>query len=119
MRRAIAILLAALFSFSLLTPLLLADARTQLPSCCRRGGTHRCAAATNAQTSTPTFAARCSLYASTHTVLHLTSGIAPASRSHSLSIPVTRAAALRFASPVHTAFSGASFQRRGPPSLLQ
>ena len=117
MRRAIAILLAALFSFSLLTPLLLADARTELPSCCRRGGAHHCATAT--QTGAPTFAARCSLYASPHTVLNLTPGAEPLPHSHALPVPVTLAAAVPLTSPSHTAFSGARFHRRGPPSFLQ
>jgi hypothetical protein len=44
MRRALAILLLALFSFPLITPALFAsDEDSNLPACCRRGGKHHCA----------------------------------------------------------------------------
>src|SRR5579863_4943018 len=45
MRRALAFLLAALFSFELIAPALLADAASDLPACCRRNGKHHCAMA--------------------------------------------------------------------------
>jgi hypothetical protein len=45
MRRALAILLAALFSFELIAPALLADAASDVPACCRRNGKHHCAMA--------------------------------------------------------------------------
>ena len=35
-------LVLALFSFSLISPALLADAESNLPACCRRAGHHRC-----------------------------------------------------------------------------
>ena len=44
MRRMSAILLMALFSFSLISPAVFAsDAESNLPACCRRGGNHHCA----------------------------------------------------------------------------
>lgn len=44
MRRAFATLLLALFSFSLISPAVLAsDPESNLPACCRRGGKHHCA----------------------------------------------------------------------------
>ena len=44
MRRALATLLLALFSFSLISPALLAsDPESNLPACCRRDGKHHCA----------------------------------------------------------------------------
>jgi hypothetical protein len=44
MRRALATLLLALFSFSLISPAVLAsDPESNLPACCRRDGKHRCA----------------------------------------------------------------------------
>jgi len=44
MRRGFAMLLVALFSFSLIAPAVFAaDAGSQLPACCRRGGQHGCA----------------------------------------------------------------------------
>ena len=42
MRRALASLLLALFSFPLMLPMLRADAASSLPSCCRREGKHKC-----------------------------------------------------------------------------
>jgi hypothetical protein len=44
MRRVLALLLMALFSFSLISPAVFAsDPDSKLPACCRRGGTHHCA----------------------------------------------------------------------------
>ena len=45
MRRAFASLLLAVFSFPLIAQSLLANAVSELPSCCRRSGKHRCAMA--------------------------------------------------------------------------
>jgi hypothetical protein len=42
MRRAPAILLVFLFSFSLIAPALFVDAESNLPACCRRYGKHHC-----------------------------------------------------------------------------
>jgi hypothetical protein len=42
-RQACAIVLAVLFSFSLISPALFADSPSNLPSCCRREGKHHCA----------------------------------------------------------------------------
>ncbi len=42
MRRAPAILLVFLFSFSLIGPALFVDAESDLPACCRRDGKHHC-----------------------------------------------------------------------------
>jgi hypothetical protein len=44
MRRALAITIVLLFSFSLAAPLFAIDAATGLPECCRRSGLHHCAA---------------------------------------------------------------------------
>lgn len=44
MRRTLALLLMALFSFSLISPAVFAsDPDSKLPACCRRGGKHHCA----------------------------------------------------------------------------
>ncbi len=44
MRRTLALLLMALFSFSLISPVVFASDRdSKLPACCRRGGKHHCA----------------------------------------------------------------------------
>ncbi len=43
MRRALACLVLALFSFPLISPVLYASGRPELPACCRRTGKHHCA----------------------------------------------------------------------------
>lgn len=43
MRRALASFLLAVFSFPLIAPVVFADAESNLPECCRRGGKHHCA----------------------------------------------------------------------------
>jgi hypothetical protein len=67
MRRALAILLMALFSFPLISPALFAsDADSNLPACCRRGGKHHCAMmAMGSESPSPgrsAQAGRCSLF---------------------------------------------------------
>lgn len=42
MRRAPAILLLLVFSFSLIPPAVFADSESKLPACCRRDGKHHC-----------------------------------------------------------------------------
>jgi hypothetical protein len=42
MRRALALLLLAVVGSPLITPLLLAGSRAELPACCRRDGKHHC-----------------------------------------------------------------------------
>jgi len=44
-RRVFAALLLALCSYSLISPIVLASAASDLPACCRRDGKHRCAMA--------------------------------------------------------------------------
>lgn len=46
MRRALALFLLAVIGLPLITPLLLADLRPELPTCCRRNGKHHCEMAT-------------------------------------------------------------------------
>jgi hypothetical protein len=43
MRRAVAISLMMLFSWTLIAPLAAADSEANLPACCRRNGKHHCA----------------------------------------------------------------------------
>jgi hypothetical protein len=60
MRRVSAILLMAMFSFSLIVPAFSVDSESNLPACCRRSGAHHCAMASgmgHASSSGPAFAA--------------------------------------------------------------
>jgi hypothetical protein len=53
-RRALAVLLLGLFSFSLIPPsAFAADPEAGLPACCRRNGKHRCAIAVEGSSSGP------------------------------------------------------------------
>jgi hypothetical protein len=66
MRRASAMLLVGLFSFSLISPSVFAsDADSKLPACCRRDGKHHCARmATESESSSgpAVQAGRCSFF---------------------------------------------------------
>jgi hypothetical protein len=60
MRRALASLLLALFSFPLIFPVLSAETAGNLPACCRREGQHHCVmAAQTANSGSPSIQARC------------------------------------------------------------
>jgi len=64
-RRLFAILLVALFSFSLIAPALSSGAETNVPECCRRAGKHHCSLGSgSALPSGPVFNAggHCPLY---------------------------------------------------------
>ena len=58
--------LLAAFSFPLIAPAVFADAQSNLPECCRRGGKHHCAMASDdapvADVSLRTTPQRCPLY---------------------------------------------------------
>jgi hypothetical protein len=67
MRRALASLLLAVFSFPLIAPAVFADAEPNLPECCRRNGKHHCAmtsdeAASNASAIPQLVQQRCPSY---------------------------------------------------------
>lgn len=53
MRRVLALLLLALFTFPLIAPVFAEDAEWQLPACCRRDGKHHCAMFSNMETQGP------------------------------------------------------------------
>ena len=57
MRRRFAILLLALFSFSLLSPAFGGDSEANLPACCRRSGKHHCSMGADAPRSGVAFTA--------------------------------------------------------------
>jgi hypothetical protein len=120
MRRVLASLLVALFSFSLIAPAVFAsDADSKLPACCRRNGKHHCMMAeTESPTGPAVHAARCALFPS--------SGAVPANQTAGL--PGISAVVLAgfFNRPVPIArtetrsrisYSQAG-QKRGPPSLF-
>jgi hypothetical protein len=68
-RGIVAILLAALFSFSLISPIFASDADGRVPACCRRAGEHGCAMKSGAS-SAGTFvqSARCRFFPPTKAI---------------------------------------------------
>ncbi|MCZ2147941.1 MAG: hypothetical protein LC126_09190 [Bryobacterales bacterium] len=63
MRRASAILLLLSTAFGLVSPLLAARTASELPECCRRTGSHRCAMTRSDASDAPGItAAKCSMY---------------------------------------------------------
>jgi hypothetical protein len=120
MRRAWAMLLLALFSFSLISPTVFAsDADSNLPACCRRNGKHRCGMTAESQASGPAVqAGRCAFFP--------TSQGLPANRIVAL-VGISQAGFERLASHrasasqtealSHSSYSRAG-QKRGPPTFL-
>jgi len=122
MRRALATFLLAVFSFPLIAPALSADAQSNLPECCRRGGKHHCAMTMDQAPATGvsfrSIQPRCPLYPSTPA--------APAGQS----VAVLKNASAIFGAVVsHPAICvqteagyrisfGRSSQKRGPPVVL-
>jgi hypothetical protein len=122
MRRMSAILLMALFSFSLISPAVLAsDTDSKLPACCRRGGKHHCtmtASQSESSSGRAMQAGRCPFFP--------TAKAAPASRTVSLpgisqrvfaglvSHPASRPQTLALC---RISYSRAG-QKRGPPTFF-
>lgn len=124
MRRARASLLTALVSFPLIGPVLFANTGSDLPTCCRRNGKHRCAMPDIGAVKTPVGPAlrviqpKCPLF--------LKAGIVPAFSKTVLLGVAPRASAPRLFS-LTTArtddrrprvFLRGSVQKRGPPICL-
>jgi hypothetical protein len=123
MRRALASLLLAVFSFPLIAPAVFASAESNLPECCRRNGKHHCAMTkSDAASSTGVFfgsiAPRCPLYPGAPAtpagkyvaVLNGAGAVFAAFVSHP-AIQIQVAAGYRLS------FSRSS-QKRGPPVVL-
>lgn len=121
MRRFPAILLLALFSFSLLSPALSSDADAGLPACCRRGGKHHCAMAMEGDAFhsgiSITANARCPLYPG----VALYPGGSSAARitsAASLDPPDTKLALLtRTSLPIRAILAARAHYKRGPPAI--
>jgi hypothetical protein len=123
MRRALASLLLAVFSFPLIAPALFADSESQLPECCRRNGKHHCAMTTEEPASTTGVSfrsnqARCPLYpgalsapAGDYVAILRTSGALCAAIVSHPSVHAQTEAGYRIS-------FGRSAQKRGPPVVL-
>ena len=122
MRRASAMLLLALFGFSLVSPYAFAlSVDSKLPACCRRDGKHHCATmATESESSSgPDLrAGRCSFFPTGVGVpASRTVALAGISQSGSEQLVRHGASAHQKESVCHSPYSRAG-QKRGPPTFL-
>jgi hypothetical protein len=122
LRRISAILVLALFSFSLIGPALLsADSDSNLPACCRREGKHHCAAMSGSgQTSStgPSFKSgdRCPVFPGSF-ITSTGSDIFIPVVSAAASVPLADHAALQYLTQANChSYPTRSNQKRGPPS---
>lgn len=124
MRRALALLLLGLFSFSLSSPFLLAD-QPELPACCRRDGKHRCAMADMAAQSDSTqgagvqaILAKCPLYPKAGTVAIILdlSATATLVQLHAPDLTSNNLVKARTRHSANSKF-GATYKRGPPPCL--
>ena len=121
MRRALAAYLVAIITAPLMLPVIMANAQSKLPVCCRRDGKHHCATmdvAVEAARAGATVAAnssKCPLFPKATT--------APGpSSTMSAAVPVLSFAVHSFSAKIVTSndayavFQGSSVPKRGPPS---
>jgi hypothetical protein len=120
MRRALASLLLALFSFPLILPVLRADEASNLPSCCRREGRHHCSmdhAATSREGVSP-IQSKCSNYPVTIAVPgNSIAGLLTNFSSIGVSLLTYPSVQERAEAQYRVSFSR-SRQKRGPPALF-
>jgi hypothetical protein len=117
-RRVLASLLLAVFSFSLIAPALLADEDSNLPACCRRLGEHRCALANLASQGPSFIQERCPHFPSDSASL-AASEMASVTPSQLAFAAIVSQPAAHAQTEAHyrVSFSRAR-QKRGPPALL-
>jgi hypothetical protein len=115
-RRVLASLLLALFSFSPLTPLLADD--SNLPACCRRLGAHHCALGSIDRHGVSFIQQRCAQFPLGAAAL-AASGMASATPSQVVFAAIVShpAAHAQTEARYRISFSRA-WQKRGPPALL-
>jgi hypothetical protein len=122
MRRALASLLLALFSFPLIVPMVREDAAASLPSCCRREGKHRCAmgslGADTATSAVSPIPEKCPYYPTTLAVPG-DGSVAFLNDSQTICISLVSYPAIeaRTEARVRVSFIRTR-QKRGPPALL-
>ena len=117
MRRVLASLLLAVFSFLPLAPVLLAD-DSNLPACCRRLGAHHCAMASADTQGASLIPQRCAQFPWGGAAL-AASGMASVTSSEAVFAAILShpAAHAQTEARYRISFSRA-WQKRGPPALL-
>lgn len=122
MRRALAMLLLAAFSFPLIAPALAAAPdESSLPMCCRRNGAHHCAMA-DMTVAVPSryqsVGARCPCCPFGHVALMLPHAFAPLSATPTAALSTGPATLVRDAEAGYRVSADRNRQKRGPPSFL-
>jgi hypothetical protein len=121
MRRFPAILLLALFSFSLLSPAFSSDSDANLPACCRRAGKHHCSMAMGGEASSSGASFKANVRCPVYPGVALYPGGGSAARmttAPSLDPPAIGHALLVHASqPDRAVVRARAHHKRGPPSF--
>ena len=120
MRRALASLLLALFSFPLIVPVLRADDASNLPSCCRRAGKHHCSGGSESapQEGLSPVQPKCCNYPATMAIPgHWNVAFLKDSPSTSASLLNYSSTPAEIEAKYRVSFSR-SRQKRGPPTFL-
>jgi len=122
-RRVPAILLVCVFSFSLIVPVFFADAESNLPVCCRRGGQHHCAMMAGAMepsASGPAVDARhakCPLFPNGRAALSYSGAWLPAAINRIAAFSVSQVSIATKCDVVYRIPLDRSHQKRGPPPM--
>jgi hypothetical protein len=110
------------FSFSLITPFLFAESRSELPACCRRNGKHHCMMSQTGAAGSSGVAFRaepekCPVSPFLRaTAAHFETPFVPASVIAVALVPIRPVKAVRSVS-LHRASYETSCQKRGPPAI--
>jgi len=117
-RRFPAILLVALFGFSVIGPALVVDVGTNLPACCRRDGKHHCANIETSGAGLKAVGPRCAEFPKADVFpLHFETALPGSFQLVFGALLRHRAVAVQAAAGYRISFSR-SRQKRGPPSLF-
>jgi hypothetical protein len=118
MRRFPAIVLVAIFGFSVIGPALVVDRGTNLPACCRRDGKHRCASIETSDAGLRVTSPRCAEFPKSGAFpLHSETALPGGSQLIFGALLQYPAVAAQAAAGYRISFSR-SRQKRGPPSLF-
>jgi hypothetical protein len=118
MRRFPAILLIAIFGFTVIGPVLVVDGSANLPACCRREGKHHCAKPDTSGTGFKAVGPRCAEFPRAGAFpLHSDPVLLRGSQLFFGALLRYPAVAARAAAGYRLSFSR-SRQKRGPPSLF-
>lgn len=117
MRRALASLLIAVFSFPLFAAGIFSESTPELPACCRRSGKHHCAMADTPTSGAPTIAAnqsKCPLFPKANLAPVPSEAPAITVAGHSAAPPEFRLSLTSPAVYFRTELAGSAL-KRGPP----